>query len=48
MGTISGGLIAFFAGLGLAGATVIGVVQAQDNAGTQPVNTSNVSYGSNN
>lgn len=48
MGTITGGLIAFFAGLGLAGATVIGVVQSQENAGTKPISTSNVSYGSNN
>ena len=48
MGTITGGLIAFVAGLGLAGATVFGVVQSQENAGTKPINTSSVSYGSNN
>ncbi len=48
MGTIAGGLIAFFAGLGLAGATVIGVVQSQDHANTKTVDTSSVSYGSNN
>lgn len=48
MGTITGGLIAFFAGLGLATATVVGVVQTQENAGTKPINTTTVSYGSNN
>lgn len=48
MGTITGGLIAFFVGLGLAGATVIGVVHSQNSANTKPVNTTSVSYGSNN
>lgn len=48
MGTIIGGLVALFAGLGLATATVVGVVQTQENAGTKPINTSSVSYGSNN
>ncbi|MFI5426128.1 hypothetical protein [Aeromicrobium sp. UC242_57] len=48
MGTITGGIVAFIAGLALAGATVVGVVQSQQNAGTSPIKTSNVSYGSNN
>ena len=48
MGTITGGIIAFVAGLGLAGATVVGVVQSQQSAGEDPINTTNVSYGSNN
>ncbi len=48
MGTITGGIVAFIAGLGLAGATVVGVVQSQQNAGEKPIDsTSNVSYGSN-
>ncbi len=46
-GTIVGGVIAFIAGLGLAAATVVGVVQSQQNAGEKQVDTSNVSYGSN-
>ena len=49
MGTITGGIVAFIAGLGLAGATVVGVVQSQQNAGEKVTETtSNVSYGSNN
>jgi hypothetical protein len=48
VGTLTGGIIAFIAGLGLAGATVVGVVQSQQNAGDKPISTSNVSYGSNN
>ncbi|WP_456698176.1 hypothetical protein [Aeromicrobium sp. P5_D10] len=48
MGTITGGIVAFIAGLALAGATVVGVVQSQQNAGTSPIKTANVSYGSNN
>ena len=48
MGTITGGIIAFIAGLGLAGATVVGVVQSQQSSNESPVSTSNVSYGSNN
>ncbi|NRQ50932.1 hypothetical protein [Aeromicrobium stalagmiti] len=48
MGTITGGIVAFIAGLGLAGATVVGVVQSQQSAGEDPISTSNVSYGSNN
>ena len=48
MGTITGGLVAFFAGLVLAGGTVVGVVQSQDHANTKPVDASSVSYGSNN
>ncbi|MEO6472494.1 MAG: hypothetical protein ABIR57_11130 [Aeromicrobium sp.] len=47
MGTITGGLIAFFVGLGLAGATVVGIVQSQNNANTKTVDTTSVSYGSN-
>ncbi len=45
MGTLTGGLIAFLAGIGLATATVVGVVQSQQNAGEKQINTSNVSYG---
>lgn len=48
MGTLAGTIIAFVAGLGLAGATVVGVVQSQQSAGEEPISTSNVSYGSNN
>lgn len=48
MGTLTGGIIAFIAGLGLAGATVVGVVQSQQSAGDKPITTTNVSYGSNN
>lgn len=47
MGTIVTSVIAFVAGLGLAGATVVGVVQSQQSAGEKPVDTSAVSYGSN-
>lgn len=47
MGTITGGIIAFVAGIGLAAATVIGVVQTQQSAGEKSVSTTNVSYGSN-
>lgn len=47
MGTITGGIIAFVAGLGLAGATVVGVVQSQQSAGEAPVSTTTVSYGAN-
>lgn len=47
MGTIIGGVIAFVAGIGLASATVIGVVQSQQSAGEKPVSTTSVSYGSN-
>ena len=48
MGTLTGGIIAFIAGLGLAGATVVGVVQTQEKAGEKPITSTNVSYGSNN
>ncbi|MRJ77735.1 hypothetical protein GEV29_14415 [Aeromicrobium sp. SMF47] len=48
MGTITGGIVAFIAGLGLATATVVGVVQTQQSAGEKPVESTNVSYGSNN
>ncbi len=47
METIIGGTIAFVAGIGLATATVVGVVQSQQNAGESPISTTNVSYGSN-
>jgi hypothetical protein len=43
----SSGIIAFVAGLGLALATVFGVVQSQQSAGDKEISTSNVSYGSN-
>ncbi|MCX6408068.1 MAG: hypothetical protein NTV28_14215 [Propionibacteriales bacterium] len=46
MGTsIVGGVVAFFVGCGLAAATAVGVVQSQESAGTEPVQTSTVSYG---
>ncbi|MCO7238901.1 MULTISPECIES: hypothetical protein [Aeromicrobium] len=46
MGTsIVGGVVAFFVGCGLAAATAVGVVQSQQSAGTEPVQTSTVSYG---
>lgn len=48
MGTLTGGIVAFIAGLGLAGATVVGVVQTQQSAGEAPVTATTVSYGSNN
>lgn len=48
MGTIIGGTVAFIAGIGLAAATVVGVVQSQQNAGESPIDASSVSYGSNN
>jgi hypothetical protein len=48
VGTLTGGIVAFIAGLGLAGATVVGVVQTQQSAGEQPISSTNVSYGSNN
>ena len=47
MGTLTGGIIAFIAGLGLAGATVVGVVQKQQTSGEKPI-SSTVGYGSNN
>ena len=39
---------AFVGGLALAGATAFGVVQSQQSAGTKPLTTSQVDYGSNN
>lgn len=45
MGTLIGGVVAFIAGLGLAAATVIGVVQSQENSGDDPV--TKVNYGTN-
>ena len=47
MSTIAGGVIAFFVGCGLATATAVGVVQSQQSAGQEPVETTTVSYGSN-
>lgn len=47
VGTITAGVIAFIAGLGLAGATVVGVVHSQQSAGDKPVEASSVSYGTN-
>jgi hypothetical protein len=44
---MTGGIIAFIAGLGLAGAIVVGVVQTQQNAGEKPISSTTVSYGSN-
>jgi hypothetical protein len=43
--SIVGGVVAFFVGCGLAAATAVGVVQSQQSAGTEPVQTSTVSYG---
>jgi hypothetical protein len=48
VGTLTAGIVAFIAGLGLAGATVVGVVHTQEKAGEKPVTSTNVSYGSNN
>ncbi len=47
MGTIIGGTVAFIAGIGLAAATVVGVVQSQENTGEKPIDATSVSYGSN-
>ncbi len=47
VGSLAGGIIAFFVGLGLAGATALGVVQQQQSAGEEPVKAGAVSYGSN-
>lgn len=47
MGTLIGGAVAFLAGIGLATATVVGVVQSQTSGSDDPVSTSNVSYGNN-
>ncbi len=47
-GGLIGAIIAFIAGIGLAVATVVGVVQTQRSAGEEPITTTNVSYGSNN
>jgi hypothetical protein len=46
VGTLIAGVVAFLAGLGLAAATVVGVVQSQENAGDDPV--TNVNYGTSN
>ena len=47
MGTITTGVIALLAGLVLAGATAVGVVQTQQSAGQQSVDATTVNYGSN-
>lgn len=47
MTTVTGGLAAFFVGLGLAGATAFGVVQSQQSAASSPVETTTVNYGTN-
>lgn len=47
MGTITSGVIAFIAGLALAGATAVGVVQTQQSAGQKTIDTTSVSYGNN-
>ena len=47
MGSLTGGIIAFFVGLGLAGATALGVVQQQQSSGEEPVTAGTVSYGNN-
>lgn len=47
MGTLTAGLVAFFAGLVLAGGTVVGVVQSQNHANTKPIDISSVNYGTN-
>lgn len=48
MGTsVIGGAIAFVVGCGLAVATAVGVVQSQQSAGTEPVDTTTVNYGTN-
>ena len=47
MRTLTGGIVALFVGLGLAGATAFGVVQQQQSAGADPVESSAVSYGNN-
>lgn len=47
MTTITGGVVAFIVGLGMAGATAFGVVTSQQSAGESPVDATSVSYGSN-
>lgn len=47
MGTITAGIISFIAGLGLAAATVVGVVHSQQSSGSKPIKASVVSYGAN-
>lgn len=48
MGTLIGGIGALVAGLVLATATVVGVVQSQENAGEKPIDASSITYGTNN
>ncbi len=45
MGSITAGILAFVVGTTLAVGTAVGVVQSQSSAGSDPVDTSNVSYG---
>jgi len=47
VGSITGGIAALACGVLLAGATAFGVVQTQSNAGSEPVEAANVSYGNN-
>lgn len=47
MGTITGGIAALVCGVLLAGTTAFAVVQVQSNAGSEPVEAANVSYGNN-
>ncbi|MEO6606404.1 MAG: hypothetical protein ABIN55_12375 [Aeromicrobium sp.] len=45
MEKLSSSIIAFVAGLVLAGVSVFGVVQSQHNAGNSPVDLTKVNYG---
>jgi hypothetical protein len=47
VGTIIGGIVAFTAGIGMAAATVVGVVHSQQHAATKPISGHSVSYGTN-
>lgn len=47
VGSLTGGIIAFFVGLGLAGAIAVAVVQQQQASGETPVKAGTVSYGTN-
>ncbi len=48
MESLTGGIVAFMVGLGLAGATAFGIVEQQQSAGDNPVEAGSVSYGTNN
>lgn len=47
MRSMAGGIVAFFVGLGLAGAIAVAVVQQQQASGETPVKAGTVSYGTN-